>query len=378
MTEHHEDPSLLTGAHALDAVSDDERALLETTLSTSPELQAETDSLRETALQLAYAVTPIEPPASLKASLMAQIASMPQAAPVTDAVAASESVAAPASESVPAATPGSVAAPASGPVAAPVSSPVADDGLEARPAPATDRTRSGGPAAAAARRRWFQRPAAVLSAAAAVAVVFLGVGLGVGTSFAPSNGPARARRRRAADSTASTRPRTSRGAPPRSPAAGRPRSSGRTSSASPRSSWTGSLRLRRTRPTSFWYIGSEGSGGKIRSAGLMDDVSDGVHSAVLSGTMSHGVTIGMTVEPAGVRTSRPRRRSWRSPPPDGRRRRDRLGTTSPLSCDIAPVASTRSQPCAPARNDTTDVMRRRSCRSGSARSATDHPKRPET
>lgn len=81
MTERHDDPALMTGSHALDALSDDERALLEDALRTSPELQAENDSLRETALQLAYAVAPIEPPASLKASLLAQIATTPRPHP---------------------------------------------------------------------------------------------------------------------------------------------------------------------------------------------------------------------------------------------------------------------------------------------------------
>jgi hypothetical protein len=34
MTERHDDPALLTGSHALDALSDDERALLEHVLTT--------------------------------------------------------------------------------------------------------------------------------------------------------------------------------------------------------------------------------------------------------------------------------------------------------------------------------------------------------
>ena len=42
----------------------EERAQVEAALASSPELLAETDSLRETALQLAYSTDPIEPPAS--------------------------------------------------------------------------------------------------------------------------------------------------------------------------------------------------------------------------------------------------------------------------------------------------------------------------
>jgi anti-sigma-K factor RskA len=292
MTERHDDPALLTGSHALDALSDDERALFETALSTSPELQAETDSLRETALQLAYAVTPIEPPASLKASLMAQIASTPQAAPVASAPV----------ESAPQASTPQVSAPlASAPVvesAVPVAATVGDAGQEARFTPATRRTRADGPAAAAARRRWFMRPAALLSAAA-VAVVFLGVGLGVGTSFGPSNGPGPGTTQASSGLdriyAASDFKRTTAKV---------------TGGGTATVVWSNSLgksavildgvaAAPEDKTYELWYIGSEGSGGKISAAGLMDGVADGVHSAVLTGTKPHGATIGMTVEPAG-------------------------------------------------------------------------------
>lgn len=263
MTEPHDDPALLTGSDALNALSDEERARFEDALATSPELRSESDSLRETALQLAYAVPPVEPPASLKASLMAQIASTPQAAP-----AAADEV-------------------------------VAEPGLEARPAPATDVARADGPAAAAAGRRWFQRPAAVISAAAAVAVVFLGVGLGVGVGMAPSNepGPGTTQTSSGLDRiyAASDFQRSS------TPVAG-----GGTATVV----WSNELgkaavildgvsAAPKGKTYELWYIGSGSSGGKVSAAGLMDDVSDSVHSAVLRGTMSHGATIGMTVEPAG-------------------------------------------------------------------------------
>ncbi len=177
MTERHDDPALLTGSHALDALSDDERALLEHALTTSPELQAETDSLRETALQLAYAVEPIEPSASLKTSLMAQIARTPQAAPV-----AASSVAGLEAPLASAPLPTPVAGTAPAPAQAAETGNVV--GFGAVPAVG----HAEGAASAKARRRWFQRPAAALSAAAAVAVVFLGVGLGVGTNFGQTEG----------------------------------------------------------------------------------------------------------------------------------------------------------------------------------------------
>ncbi|WIB77168.1 anti-sigma factor [Curtobacterium sp. MCPF17_002] len=296
MTEHHDDPALLTGSHALDALSDDERAQLEATLSSSPELQAETDSLRETALQLAYAVTPVEPPASLKASLMAQIASTPQAAPLASAAAAPDA-AAPVGSS-PADLVGSSPA-------APVPGAVTDDGLEARPTPASSRTRAdgrltgNGPASAAANRRWFQRPAVLLSSAAAVAVVFLGVGLGVGTGFAPTNDPG----------PGTTQ--ASSGLDRIYAASDFKRSTAKVSGGGTATVvWSDTLgksavildgveQAPEGKTYQLWYIGSEGTGGKITPAGLIDGAGDGVHAAVLSGTRSHNVTIGMTVEPAG-------------------------------------------------------------------------------
>ncbi len=286
MTERHDDPALLTGSHALDALSDDEREQLEATFSDFPELRAEADSLRETALQLAYAVDPIEPPASMKASLMAQIASTPQAAPLA---APAEAPAADASGSAPAASVPSASVPDA----------VGDAGQEARFTPATRRTRAGGSATAAAQRRWFQRPAAVLSTAAAVAVVFLGVGLGVGTAFTPSNQPG----------TGTTQ--ASSGLDRIYVASDFKRSTAKVSGGGTATVvWSNSLgksavildgvaAAPKGKTYELWYIGSEGTGGKISSAGLMDGVADGVHSAVLTGTRSHGVTIGMTVEPEG-------------------------------------------------------------------------------
>lgn len=300
MTEHHDDPALLTGSHALDALSDDERALLEATLSSSPELRAETDSLRETALQLAYAVDPIEPPASLKASLMAQIASTPQAAPLASAPAA-PSTTAQAAPAVPTsqAAPSAPAGPAAPLRSTPVPETDGDAGQEARFTPATSVTTRRGRAEGAAQRRWFQRPAAALSAAAAVAVVFLGVGLGVGTSFAPSNEPG----------PGTTQ--ASSGLDRIYAASDFKRSTAKVAGGGTATVvWSNDLgksavildgvaQAPKGKTYQLWYIGSEGTGGKITAAGLLDGSTDGVNAAVLSGSRSHDVTIGMTVEPEG-------------------------------------------------------------------------------
>ncbi len=284
MTERHDDPSTLTGSYALDALSDDERAQVEDALASSPELRSETDSLRETALQLAYSTDPIEPPASLKASLMAQIQNTPQAAPIAPAASA----------------PAASAPAASAPVAsAPTSS---DAGLEARPASAPSPASSvvPGPAESAARRRWFQRPAAALSAAAAVAVVFLGVGLGVGGVLSPGGDtprPGTSQSSSVLDGiyAASDFQRSST-----------PVQGGGTATVV----WSQDLgksavildgveAAPKGKTYELWYIDSKQQGGTITSAGLMDQYADGVHSAVLTGKVRDGVTVGITVEPAG-------------------------------------------------------------------------------
>ncbi|MCM3522974.1 anti-sigma factor [Curtobacterium sp. P97] len=286
MTERHDDPALLTGSHALDALSDDERALLEHALTTSPELQAETDSLRETALQLAYAVEPIDPPASLKASLMAQIARTPQAAPA-DRTAPVAGLEAPLA---------SAASPAPVVGAAPAPAPVAETG-NVIGLGAADAAYADGAASAKARRRWLQRPAAALSAAAAVAVVFLGVGLGVGTNFGQTEGtsPGTTQASGTLDSiyAASDFQRTTAKVP---------------GGGSATVVWShdvgksavildGVEQAPQGKTYELWYIGSEG--GEIVPAGLVDSARNGVHTAVLDGKLTPGAAIGMTVEPEG-------------------------------------------------------------------------------
>ena len=292
MTERHDDPALLTGSYALDALSDDERALIEDALRTSPELQAEADSLRETALQLAYATAPVEPPAALKASLLAQIASTPQAAPIVDATVDSAPADSAPADSAPAGSAPAGSAPAD-------SAPV----LEARPEPArhlasiADGSTAGGRATSEARRRWFQRPAVMLTAAAAVAAVFFG-GLGVGSVFDPNDsGPGTTQASSGLDRiyAASDFQRSTTKV-----------EGGGTATVV----WSNDLgksavildgvaQAPKGKTYELWYIGSEDEGGTIKSAGLVDGVADGVHSAVLKGSLSEGATIGMTVEPAG-------------------------------------------------------------------------------
>ncbi|MFJ3385622.1 MULTISPECIES: anti-sigma factor domain-containing protein [unclassified Curtobacterium] len=263
----------MTGSHALDALSDDERREVEAALAASPELLAEADSLAETARALAYAVEPVEPPASMKAALMAAIQTTPQVA----------------------ADPAPAAAPTAARHAA-----VGEPGQEAPVAPVTSVTSDGGAASAAARRRWFQRPAAMLSAAAAVGVVFLGVGLGVGGVIGSGDagpGPSTSQAASGLDQIYAS--------------ADFQRSTSKvTGGGTATVVWSDQLgksavildgvkAAPKDKTYELWYIGSEESGGTIESAGLMNDVDGGVRSAVLSGAKSSGATIGITVEPAG-------------------------------------------------------------------------------
>jgi len=156
---------------------------------------------------------------------------------------------------------------------------------------------AGGRASSEARRRWFQRPAVMLTAAAAVAAVFFG-GLGVGSVFDPNgSGPGTTQASSGLDRiyAASDFQRTT------TKVAG---------GGSATVVWSNDLgksavildgveQAPKGKTYELWYIGSEEQGGAIKSAGLVDGAADGVHSAVLKGAMSEGATIGMTVEPAG-------------------------------------------------------------------------------
>lgn len=270
MNGRHDDPELMTGSHALDALTDDERAAVERALEDSAELRVEADSLRETALALAFAVSPVEPPASLKSSLMAKIATTPQL-PAVDRT------------ETPAPEPVQEARPTSVPDVAPV----------------TDLGSGSGRAASTARARWFQRPSALLSVAAAGAVVFLGVGLGVGNALdgGGGQGPATTQAASGLDQIYAS--------PDFQRSTAKVKGGGTATVV-----WSGQLgrsavildgvdAAPEDKTYELWYIGSQESGGTITAAGLMNDVDGGVRSAVLHGTMGAGDTIGITVEPRG-------------------------------------------------------------------------------
>lgn len=125
----------LAAAYALDALEADERAAFERALAESPELRDEVGAYAESAAHLADQVEPSAPPPSLRERLMAQVETTPQVAP---------------------------------------------DAAGSAPADVASAPPGVAPAETAARRRWFQRPGAIIAAAAAAVVLVAGVVIGVG------------------------------------------------------------------------------------------------------------------------------------------------------------------------------------------------------
>ena len=147
------DPDELLAAYALDAVSDEERALVERRLAESADARAEVEAYREAAGRLAETTPPVAPPPSLKASLFDRLDDAPQVGRRDGAAQAAPAADAPPALDEPARD-------------APFTSieslfpPAADE-----PAPAAAEGTPAGPAERAARRRWFQRPAAIAASA---------------------------------------------------------------------------------------------------------------------------------------------------------------------------------------------------------------------
>ncbi|WP_022894110.1 anti-sigma factor [Agromyces subbeticus] len=131
----------LAAAHALDALDQDDLAAFVRALDADPELRDELDRYAEAAAQLGAATLPEAPPPALKARLMAQLDEVPQQRPDPELHLVPDAASAPAAS-------------------------------EARP----------GPAEQAARRRWFQRPGAVIAVAAASVALVTGAIVGVGWS----------------------------------------------------------------------------------------------------------------------------------------------------------------------------------------------------
>jgi anti-sigma-K factor RskA len=302
VTGSAENPAELAGAYALHALDAEETADYERYLHSSEQARIEAAELSDTAVALGLATAPVQPSSGLKASLMAQIRSTPQLAPLdpsgqtgateaTDAPPAVSPAAAPRAVAPVVAAPGTAtpgaAAPAVDPVAA---EPTAAGITSASPVVAEV---PGGPAAERAQRRWFQRPAGILAAAAAAAAIFVG---GTFAGQALYGDPADEFTEQQAASLAEI-----------NAAADSQRATAETVDGQETTLvWSGELGLSAIivedlpalgdeQDYQLWYIGNEGP----VPAGTFDSGGSGTVFRVLDGTMSAGDAVGVTVEPKG-------------------------------------------------------------------------------
>ncbi|MCU1549782.1 MAG: hypothetical protein JWR36_342 [Glaciihabitans sp.] len=91
------DPANNSGAYVLNALDQDEHAEFESQLDESEQLRNEVTELTDTAVLLGLAVTPAQPPAALKESLMAKLGTTPQLAREVPASASSSTLKPPSS-----------------------------------------------------------------------------------------------------------------------------------------------------------------------------------------------------------------------------------------------------------------------------------------
>lgn len=240
------DPSIQSGSYALNALDADEKAAFEAHLAESEETRNEVTELSDTAVLMGLAVSPVAPPASLKASIMSQLDSTPQL-PATDAPA----------------------------------QPTPRAGLEAP-------ERAPGAAERRATARWTAKPVTALAAAAAV--IGLVAGGGIVTTAIVQN----IERQEQANTLASIYA-----------APDVQRRTVEMEGGNATLVWSGELAasalimdglqpLPAHQVYELWYIGADGA----RSAGTF--TADAAHTwRVLEGQMHSGDVVGVTIEPRG-------------------------------------------------------------------------------
>ncbi|MFD4420657.1 anti-sigma factor domain-containing protein [Agromyces sp. NPDC058484] len=255
-------------AYALDAVDAEERAAVERALAASAELRDEAEAYAETAAQLAGLAPPVAPPAELRARLMAVLDTTPQLA--TDASPATTTDASPATDAA------AGAADAAGADATAVA--------PAAPAPAAA---APGRAETEARRRWFQRPGAIIAAAAAAVVLIAGAVIGIGWPGPNGWGAQQERAAIAAAPDAETTTLEALGGGEVTLVASASR--GRSVVVAEGLPDVGSEQT-----YELWYIDDAGAA----PAGTFD-TTGGETWRVLDGSFTPGVAVGVTVEPAG-------------------------------------------------------------------------------
>jgi anti-sigma-K factor RskA len=231
------------GAYALNAMSDAERAEFEKAIAGSEQMRAEATELADTAVELGLSVTPVEPPASLRDSILAALATTPQLPAL----------------------------------------PAVDDPGEhelARPA---------GPAELKARSRWSS-PLARLGAVAAAVALIVGLGFTVRAGFQAQSDMATAAQinqiQAADDYQRLTVDATGGGTATLVWSVGLQQSALLVD---------GLKGLPAGSTYELWYIDADGA----TPAGTFDVGDDGDHSVVLAGDMGLGDTVGVTIEPAG-------------------------------------------------------------------------------
>lgn len=276
MTSRSDDLAAQSGAYALNALTEEERAAFEAHLAESSETRTETTELSDTAVALGMAVDPVTPPPALKANLMAMIAQTPQLPREVEAADAAATASVPVTPLVAAAT---------------LSTEVSAETNTAQPSAQHSTT----PAETKAQARWFARPTTALAAvAAAIALIVTGgvVADSIGhTSLQESSFAAQQADQLASINAASDSQRLV---------------STVTGGATATFVWSQELstsavifdgleQLSADQVYELWYIDSAGA----RPAGLMDVSENGTTWRVLDGEMAPGDVVGVTIEPKG-------------------------------------------------------------------------------
>jgi anti-sigma-K factor RskA len=250
------DLGLNSGAYVLNALSDTENVQFERLLAESEEARAEVTELADTAVELGLSVEPVDPPASLRASILDAIAAAPQLAPLLVADVASQD---------------------SDHELAPVTPAVGT-------VPVVDLTQER------ARRRWYTRPVTTLVAAAAAVALVFGGGVAINSVIQSQQLSASASQINQIQAASDYQRRTV------------DVSSGGSAtviwSVSQRRSallGTGMKKLPSGLTYELWYIGADGA----TPAGTFEVDGSATQSVVLAGKMSAGDSIGVTIEPAG-------------------------------------------------------------------------------
>lgn len=255
------DLALNSGAYVLHALSDVENKQFEKLLAESEETRAEVTELADTAVELGLSVAPVDPPASLRVSILDAIATTPQLAPLPAVDAAAQ----------------------------------ADEGdHELAPVvPVVGTAPVVNLAEERARRRWYTRPVTTLVAAAAAVALVFGGGVAINSVIQGQQVTASASQINQIQAASDYQRRTVDVA-----------SGGSAtviwSVAERRSALlgTGLAKLPSSLTYELWYIGSDGA----RPAGTFDVDGSATQSVVLAGKMNGGDSIGVTIEPAGGST----------------------------------------------------------------------------